>query len=148
MHARSADVILKVQFMHVIFRSSKSAWRLLPQLPALRLIAGAPTPNDRRLLRRPRNSPEAGWLSPSLRPVGCGGGVLWCLLRLVGAVAMSHSIHTSWLAQFESDDRDFRFMATSDLLNELKKPTFSADESMQKRVCPDPSCLRCAVFAG
>ncbi|GAB0495536.1 hypothetical protein MMPV_006838 [Pyropia vietnamensis] len=47
---------------------------------------------------------------------------------------MSHSTHTSWLNQFESDDRDFRFMATSDLLNELKKPTFSADETMQKRL--------------
>ncbi|KAK1860268.1 hypothetical protein I4F81_002857 [Pyropia yezoensis] len=47
---------------------------------------------------------------------------------------MSHSTPTSWLAQFESDDRDFRFMATSDLLNELKKPAFSADESMQKRL--------------
>ncbi|GAB0493388.1 hypothetical protein MMPV_004670 [Pyropia vietnamensis] len=32
---------------------------------------------------------------------------------------MSHSTHTSWLNQFQSDDRDFRFMGTSDLLNEL-----------------------------
>lgn len=68
-----------------------------------------------------------------------------CLLRFAGTVAMSHSTHTSWLNQFESDDRDFRFMATSDLLNELKKPTFSADETMQKRVRPDPSCVRCVL---
>lgn len=47
---------------------------------------------------------------------------------------MAHTTHTSWLTQFESDDRDFRFMATSDLLNELKKPTFLADETMQRRL--------------
>lgn len=60
---------------------------------------------------------------------------------------MSHTTHTSWLTQFESDDRDFRFMATSDLLNELKKPTFAADETMQRRVRPDLSCLLLALCA-
>lgn len=66
---------------------------------------------------------------------------------LFSTIAMAHTTHTSWLTQFESDDRDFRFMATSDLLNELKKPTFLADETMQRRVCPDPSCLLLALCA-
>ncbi|GAB0498136.1 hypothetical protein MMPV_009477 [Pyropia vietnamensis] len=55
---------------------------------------------------------------------------------------MSHSTHTSWLNRFQSDDRDFRFMGTSDLLDEVKEPTFSADETMQKRLRQEPSCLR------
>lgn len=54
-----------------------------------------------------------------------------------GYGAMAYATHASWLAQFESDDRDFRFMATSDLLNELKKPTLPADEAMQGKVGGD-----------
>lgn len=36
--------------------------------------------------------------------------------------------------QIASKDKDFRYMATSDLLNELQKDTFKADPDIEKKV--------------
>ncbi len=38
-------------------------------------------------------------------------------------------------AQMSNRDKDFRFMALSDLLNELKKDTFKLDSDNEKKVC-------------
>ena len=37
--------------------------------------------------------------------------------------------------QIASKDKDFRYMATSDLLNELSKDTFRVDPEMEKKLC-------------
>lgn len=37
--------------------------------------------------------------------------------------------------QVQSKDKDFRYMATSDLLTELSKDTFHVDAEMEKRLC-------------
>jgi len=37
-------------------------------------------------------------------------------------------------SQINSKDKDFRYMATSDLLNELQKETFRADGDMERRL--------------
>jgi cullin-associated NEDD8-dissociated protein 1 len=34
-----------------------------------------------------------------------------------------------------SKDKDYRYMATSDLLNELQKDTFHVDADTEKRIC-------------
>lgn len=40
-----------------------------------------------------------------------------------------------WLDQVASKDKDFRYMATSDLLNELSKDTFAVDPELEKKLC-------------
>ncbi|GAB0492795.1 hypothetical protein MMPV_004065 [Pyropia vietnamensis] len=62
------------------------------------------------------------------------------------AVARYSRLKAGAIAAFQSDDRDFRFMGTLDLLDEVKEPTFSADETMQKRLRQEPSCLSTAVL--
>lgn len=37
--------------------------------------------------------------------------------------------------QFSSSDKDFRYMATSDLLSELQKPEFNLEPNTQSKVC-------------
>lgn len=38
-------------------------------------------------------------------------------------------------SQIASKDKDFRYMATSDLLNELQKDTFKADGDLERKLC-------------
>jgi cullin-associated NEDD8-dissociated protein 1 len=44
-----------------------------------------------------------------------------------------------WLGPFcpqiASKDKDFRYMATSDLLNELQKDSFKVDADMERKLC-------------
>ena len=39
------------------------------------------------------------------------------------------------MAQIGSKDKDFRWMATSDLHNELQKPGFKTDPDMERKLC-------------
>lgn len=39
------------------------------------------------------------------------------------------------MLQVASKDKDFRYMATSDLLNELSKDSFQVDPELEKRLC-------------
>lgn len=41
---------------------------------------------------------------------------------------------TPLLPQIASKDKDFRYMATSDLLNELQKPGFKVDAELGRRL--------------
>jgi hypothetical protein len=43
--------------------------------------------------------------------------------------------HTHTPPQLASKDKDFRYMATSDLLQELSKDTFQVDPELEKRLC-------------
>lgn len=46
--------------------------------------------------------------------------------------------HTALVVVMEkiaSKDKDFRYMATSDLLNELQKDTFKVDQELEKKLC-------------
>ena len=39
------------------------------------------------------------------------------------------------LEKIASKDKDFRYMATSDLLNELQRSTFKVDSELEKKLC-------------
>lgn len=39
------------------------------------------------------------------------------------------------MEKIASKDKDFRYMATSDLLHELQKDTFRADADLEKKLC-------------
>ena len=39
------------------------------------------------------------------------------------------------MLQVASKDKDFRYMATSDLLNELSKDTFQVDSELERKLC-------------
>lgn len=39
------------------------------------------------------------------------------------------------LEKIGSKDKDFRYMATSDLLNELQKDTFKTDSELERKLC-------------
>jgi cullin-associated NEDD8-dissociated protein 1 len=43
-------------------------------------------------------------------------------------------LRTRPAAQIASKDKDFRYMATSDLLNELQKDTFKVDADLEKKL--------------
>jgi cullin-associated NEDD8-dissociated protein 1 len=52
------------------------------------------------------------------------------------AVYTEHpSTHLPRTPQVASKDKDFRYMATSDLLNELSKDTFMVDPELERKLC-------------
>eukprot|EP00195_Chlamydomonas_chlamydogama_P007020 CAMPEP_0202892974 /NCGR_PEP_ID=MMETSP1392-20130828/2632_1 /ASSEMBLY_ACC=CAM_ASM_000868 /TAXON_ID=225041 /ORGANISM="Chlamydomonas chlamydogama, Strain SAG 11-48b" /LENGTH=1235 /DNA_ID=CAMNT_0049577131 /DNA_START=157 /DNA_END=3864 /DNA_ORIENTATION=- len=48
---------------------------------------------------------------------------------------MSNSAFITILEKIASKDKDFRYMATSDLLNELQKDTFKTDADTERKLC-------------
>lgn len=48
---------------------------------------------------------------------------------------MSNTALVVILEKIASKDKDFRYMATSDLLHELQKDTFKADSELEKKLC-------------
>ena len=45
-----------------------------------------------------------------------------------------HTQHNN-TQKIASKDKDFRYMATSDLLNELSKETFKVDADLERKLC-------------
>lgn len=58
-----------------------------------------------------------------------------CLKVSGRMLSFKASVTVSWLLQIASTDKDFRYMATSDLQNELAKPTFKTNDDTEKRLC-------------
>jgi hypothetical protein len=67
------------------------------------------------------------WSHALRRSIAAGGGVQRYVTVCCAVTCSS--------LQVQSKDKDFRYMATSDLLAELSKDTFHVDAEMEKRLC-------------
>lgn len=66
---------------------------------------------------------KVNYYAPALR--GLSGPAALC----------THACFVIFLLQIASKDKDFRYMATSDLLNELSKSSFKVDSDLEKKLC-------------